>query len=156
VFVFCWILLGLLLLAGGVAWWGEVPTYVSGSGMLLPPPAGSTTVMCLIFLPATHPLQLRTGLPIQVRLGTTGTLGSAHIETVEPGIISPSEARQRYALGGNADQIITQPSITLLARVGPPFSAPLYAGSIVSAQVQTGSQRVLSLLPGLTSLIGGS
>jgi hypothetical protein len=155
VFVFFWILLGLLLIAGCVACWGEVPMYVAGSGILLSSPPGQNETTALVFLPAPPLLKLRAGLPIQLRIGATGTQGIGQIEKIEPGSISPLDARKRYALDGSAGQIITQPSIVLIARVGPPLSAHLYAGSVVSAQVQSGSRRVLSLLTDLFGSLGG-
>jgi hypothetical protein len=159
VFVFLWILLGLLAIAGMAAWLGHVPTYVAGSGVVLDP--GSTTqqrgneAVAIIFVPATPSLALRPGLPVQVQIGSTGPQVASTIMTVEPGIVSPSEARDRYALGGVAPAVITQPSVVVTARLGSSIQAQVYAGSIVSAQVQVGTRSILSLLPGLGSLFGG-
>lgn len=149
VFLCFWILLGSLLIAGWIAWQGEVPTYVAGSGIMLAAPPGQHEATALVFLPVNGSLKLGTGLPIRLRIGATGPQGTGRIEKIEPGSISPLEAQKRYALDGTAGQIIAQPSIVLIARVGPPLSARLYAGSVVSAQVQSGSRRVFSLLPDL-------
>ncbi len=159
VFVCLWILLGLLIIAGVAAWLGQVPTYVAGSGVVLDP--GSTTQqggnegVAVVFVPATPSLTLRPGLPVQLQIGSTGPQVASTITTVEPGIVSPNEARDRYALGGVASAVITQPSVVVTARLGPSIPAQVYAGSIVSAQVQVGTRSVLSLLPGLGSLSGG-
>lgn len=159
VFVCLWILLGLLIIAGVAAWLGQVPTYVAGSGVVLDP--GSTTqqggneAVAVVFVPATASLTLRPGLPVQLQIGSTGPQVASTITTVEPGIVSPNEARDRYALGGVASAVITQPSVVVTARLGPSIQAQAYAGSIVSAQVQVGTRSVLSLLPGLGSLSGG-
>ncbi len=159
VFVCLWILLGLLIIAGVAAWLGQVPTYVAGSGVVLDP--GSTTqqggneAVAVVFVPATPSLTLRPGLPVQLQIGSTGPQVASTITTVEPGIVSPNEARDRYALGGVASAVITQPSVVVTARLGPSIPAQVYAGSIVSAQVQVGTRSVLSLLPGLGSLSGG-
>ena len=159
IFVCLWILLGLLIIAGVAAWLGQVPTYVAGSGVVLDP--GSTTQqggnegVAVVFVPATPSLTLRPGLPVQLQIGSTGPQLTTTIATVEPGIVSPNEARDRYALGGVASAVITQPSVVVTARLGPSIPAQVYAGSIVSAQVQVGTRSVLSLLPGLGSLSGG-
>jgi hypothetical protein len=156
-FVFCWILLGLLLSAGCIAWWGKIPLYVAGSGIILE--KGSHSIPesneALVFLPANQPLQLHIGSPIQLQIDTTSPRFSGQIERIEQGIISPAMAQQHYALGSSADLVITQPSIALLARLAPPLADPVYAGSIVHAQVQSGSRRVLSLVMGFSGPDGG-
>jgi hypothetical protein len=159
VFVFLWVLLALLAIAGVAAWLGQVPTYVAASGVVLEPGSttqqGSDEAVAVVFVPATPSLKLRPGLPIQLQIGSTGPQLTTTIATVAPGVVSPSEARAQYALGGVAAAVITQPSVAVTARLGPGISAQMYAGSIVSAQVQVGTQSVLSLLPGLGSLFGG-
>lgn len=156
VFVFLWILLGLLIVAVIAAWLGQVPTYASGSGIILNPgnplQQEGDGAVAVIFIPATPSLKLKTGLPIQVQIGSTGPQFVRTIATVEPGVMSPSEARQRYALGGAITAIISQPSLVVTVKLGPAIPAYLYAGSTVRAQLQVGSRSVLSLLPGLSSL----
>ena len=154
VFLFLWILLGLLLLAVLLAWESQVPTYASGSGVVLNQGIKGDEAVAVVFLPATPSLKVRAGLPIQVQIGSTGPLLTSTIATVELGVISPSQARQRYALNGDLGQVITQPSIAVTVGLGPDVSTKLYAGSIVGAQVQVGTRRVLSLLPGIGQLIG--
>jgi hypothetical protein len=159
VFVFLWVLLGLLAIAGVAAWLGRVPTYVAASGIILEPGSttqqGSAEAVAVIFVPASPSLTLRPGLPVQLQIGSTGPQLATTIATVAPGVVSPSEARAQYALGGMAAAVITQPSIVVTARLGTGISTQVYGGSIVNAQVQVGTQSVLSLLPGLGSLFGG-
>lgn len=154
VFVFLWILLGLLLTAGLLAWLAQVPTYVAGSGVILeqqpPSTSGQHEAIALIFFPALSTSQVRAGLPVQVQLGSTGPTLTTKIDQVEPGILSPSAARTRYALDSSVSQLLTQPVVAVEVRLGPTISAQMYARSVVSAQVQVGSRRVLSLLPGFT------
>ncbi len=158
VFLFLWVLFGLLMIAGLLAWWTEVPTYVTGSGIILEQGLQSKLVnkegIVLIFLPAESAGKLRVGLPILLHIGSTGLSFTSKIEQVEPGIVSPSEARKRYALDSSASQIFTEPSVVATVKFIPTLSARMYAGSIVNAQVQVGSRRVLSLLPGFERLIG--
>jgi hypothetical protein len=152
VFLFLWILLGLLLTAGLFAWLAQVPIYVEGDGIILeqqPPSAsGPREAVALIFLPAASAPTLRVGLPVQLQLGSTGPALTSKIEQVEPGLLSPSAVRTRYALASSVLQTITEPVVVVSVRLGPTIPAQLYAGSVVSAQVQVGSRRVLSLLSG--------
>jgi hypothetical protein len=48
---------------------------------------------------------------------------------------------------------ITEPSVVVHVKLAPSLSSRLYAGSLITAQVQIGTQRILSL-PGLNDLIG--
>ncbi|GLV54498.1 hypothetical protein KDH_13450 [Dictyobacter sp. S3.2.2.5] len=70
---------------------------------------------------------------------------------IEPGVLSPSAIRQRY---GFMAQIVTQPSIVVLIQIDK-VPAATFGGSVLVANVKTGSQRILSMLPGLGSLMKG-
>lgn len=157
-FLFLWILLGLLMTAGLLAWLAQVPIYMEGSGVILeqqPPSAsGQSEAVALIFFPALSASKVRAGLPIQLQIGSTGPSFTGKIDQVEPGIISPSEARKRYMLDNSVSQMLTQPAVVVRVRLGTTIPAHMYAGSVLSAQVQVGSQRVLSLFPGFERLIG--
>ncbi len=158
IFACLWILLCLFLMAAFLAWWQEVPTFVEGSGVILAQGQANTTTsdkaVILIFLPAMYAGQIRSKLPVRVQIGSGGPELSSTVEHVEPGIISPTEARKRYMLDSDAAQILTQPSIALTVMPETALPAHVYAGSLVSAQVQIGSRRVLSLLPSFSQLIG--
>ena len=158
IFVFLWILLGLLIIAGTAAWFEQVPIYVAGSGVILKAEnttqQGSDGVVAVIFVPAVPSLRLRTGLPVQIQIGLTGPHLLRTIATVEPGVISPGDARKRYRLDGGLASLITQPSFVVAVQLGPTIPAHLYAGSSVSGQVLVRRERVLFLLPGFHQLIG--
>src|SRR3954466_13308003 len=95
VFVFFWLLLGLLLGAGSIAWWVEIPTYAAGSGILREQPvsSGGPEMTALIFVPASHFLPIETGSVIRIQTNNIGSTSSGQVEKVEPGLISPQEAR---------------------------------------------------------------
>ena len=160
VFVFFWVLLGLLLVSGFTAWLARVPTYVVASGVVFdqgtvlgqPPSDNAVTV---VFVPASRASRVQVGQPLLLQIGSTGTQLHYRVDHVEPGIISPDDARKRYGLDSATARIIIEPSVVLIVSLGPAFPAHQYAGSTVSAQLQIGSQRVLSLLPGLGQIIGG-
>jgi hypothetical protein len=159
VFVFFWILLILLLVAGITAWLTRVPIYDVASGVVLDRgimqgQQASNEAVAIVFLPASHSLHVQAGQTIVLQLGSAGTRLSYRVDHVEPGTIGPADARQRYRLDCATSHVIKGPSMVLTVSLGPGFPARQYAGSIVSAQLQVGSQRVLSLLPGPGQLIG--
>jgi hypothetical protein len=159
VFIFLWMLLGLLIIASVAAWLGQIPTFVAGSGIILNAESNAqqdgNAADAVIFVPAISSLKLQIGLPVQVQIGSTGPQLLSTIATVEPGVISPGDARKHYDLTGGLTSVITQPSFVVTIRLGPTIPVQLYAGSTVYAQVQVGTRRVLSLLPGFDSLNGG-
>src|SRR5690348_1569249 len=71
-----WILLGLLVFAGMLAWWQEIPIFASGSAMVLTGEAGSAPSSraqtgypaVLLFLPTRYAGQLRVGEHCHLRL----------------------------------------------------------------------------------------
>lgn len=158
VFALFWILLGLLLVSGSVAWWSEVPIYTTGPAILRDNGVSSAFhinrqqgVVAVVFLPADRPLTLHPGLPVHLQIGTAGLQAAGTVVLVELGVFSPQQARQRYGLDGSEGLLITQPSSVVIASISSPLSAQTYTGSIVTAQVQTGSQRILMLLLGVGS-----
>lgn len=159
VFLCAWLLFSLLLLAGLIAWWAEIPTFVTGSGIVLTPEQthrfSHASTPILIFLPQAYASQIHVGLTVRTQVDADGPEILSKIERVEPGIISPAAARQRYGLDHTEEQIIVQPSVVILAKPAKDLTSPVYAGSLVHAQIQVGSRRVLSLFPGLDRWIRG-
>jgi hypothetical protein len=145
VFVFLWCLLALFVSAGIAAWLGQVPVYTTGVGIVLnPSTSGNTTdgeMAAVIFVPYNPSLHLQVGQPVTVQIGQTGPHISTAIGTVESQILSPTEVRKQFLVS------MTDPSVAVTALVGPHLS--LYSGSLVQAQIEVGSKRLLSLFPGL-------
>jgi len=160
IIVCLWLLLGVLLAAGFLAWYVQVPTYVDGSGIILArgdmlqPAYGE--MVAVVFLPPDQAVHIRAGLPVDVQTGSAGVLVQSTIAQVEPGITSPEAARQRYRLNGMGALLITQPSIVVIIKLGTKLPATAYAGSLCTAKVEIGSQRLLALLPGLGNFLGSS
>ncbi|MBV8695332.1 MAG: hypothetical protein JO183_07585, partial [Ktedonobacteraceae bacterium] len=109
--------------------------------------------VAIVFLPAAQSTQVRVGLPVQLQVASTGQQVGSNIVQIEPGIASPDVVSQRYKL--NSTGLIVGPSVVVLVGLGTALSTNIYAGSLLTAHVQVGSRRVLSLLPGVGSLIGG-
>jgi len=155
-----WLLLAVLIAAAFLAWYVQVPTYVDGPGIILAPgdmpqPEYGET-LGLMFLSPDQAVHMRAGLPVDVQIGSAGIHLQGTIAKVEPGIASPDAARKRYRLDSASALLITQPSIVVIIRLGTTLPTSDYAGSLLSAKVEIGSQRLLALLPGLGSFLGSN
>jgi hypothetical protein len=107
-------------------------------------------------LPADQSAHVRVGLPVHVQIGSAGAYVQGTIAKVEPGIMSPEATRKRYRLDGAAALLITQPSTVVIISLRTTLLATVYAGSLCSAKVEIGSQRLLALFPGLGKFLGGN
>src|SRR6266700_3808067 len=150
VFAFCWLLLVILMVAGLVAWLGQILSYTSGSGVVLMnntfPPRGSGEAVAVAILPASEVGRVHMGLSVQVHIGHAGPDVTRSIDYVNSTILSPGEVRQLYGLD-TAD-----PALVIITRLGPDISRRLYAISAVQVQVRVRLQRLLSIFPLLSDM----
>jgi hypothetical protein len=150
VFLLLWILLIIFLSAGLLAWLGEIPVYVTGPGVLLDSTnsttQGSDQVVAVILVPYTSSLHLHTGQPVRLQLGQADPQQTGTVEAIDTHILSADDVRKRYFIE------VTEPSIAITVVLGAHLSARSSAGTAVSAQVQVGSRRLLSLFPGFDSI----
>lgn len=113
VFLFFWMLLGLLLAATLLAWQIQVPTYAAASGFIAqdgqPGIWPADGISAMLFVPTNSSPTLRVGQPITLRVALTGQTLAGTITTVRPGVITPGEARQRYRL--TSDLVLVIPSL---------------------------------------------
>jgi hypothetical protein len=132
VFVLCWILLMVLMAAGLVAWQGQIPLYISGSGVILTntilPSQGSDEALAVVILPASEFGHIHSGLSVQIHIGQSGPELTRTVDYVNPALV-------------------------IITRLGPEISRRLYAGSAVQAQVLVETQRLLSLFPLFSDLL---
>lgn len=149
VFVFLWCLLALFISAGITAWLGQVPVYTSGVGVILDPSTSGNTangeMTAVIFITYSPSLHLQVGQPVNMQIGQAGPHISTAIGAVESQILSPSEVRKQFSVS------VTDPSIAAAVVVESHLS--LYSGSLVQAQIEVGSHRLLSLFPGLGAFV---
>ena len=150
--VFLWALLVFFFMAGLFAWNARVPIYVGGSGFVQQTKNGAT--VAVVFLPPGQPAALHTGQPVQVHIGPTGPQVQASIIEIDRETISPVTAQKNYQLKGKRSSLVTEPVMVIIARLGTAVPASIYAGSSLTANVEVGSQRILSLLPGIGKLVG--
>ena len=163
-FVFLWVLFGLLLGSGLVAWLTRVPVYASGQTVIVDlrgrsqsQDAREDDLWAVVFLPPANLAHLRSGQKLFLRFDATGGRLSVPIAAVEPEIISPDAAQRRFALSGAAALAVPQPAAVATAPMGSflnTLPASTYVGSIYPAEVEVGSRRIMSLLPLIGQLLG--
>jgi hypothetical protein len=153
--LFVWLLLLITLTLLFLTWETRVPTFISGSGLLLFPTSSTntqTSEMVLAFLPPASLPKLHPGLLVQIQFGSSTQHIQRSITHVLPTIQSPQSIRQKYALDASSGALITQPEA--VAEIQLSNLDTRYADSQVTIQVQVGQQKVLSLIPGFDRLIG--
>ncbi|QBD76059.1 hypothetical protein EPA93_08590 [Ktedonosporobacter rubrisoli] len=143
VFLFFWILLVILTIAGLVAWLGQVPLYATGAGLI--PSSSSQTAdvaTAIILLPnkQVQDAHIQPGMKVDVQVGTEGLPIHSNVESVSPIILSPVDVHQRYGVD------VTDPSQVISVKL-PGITQKQFAGTLVRAQFLVGSQRLLSLFP---------
>lgn len=148
-----WMLLVLLMACGALAWLTRIPVYTSGSAFICDRQTGARYardgLIVAAFLPPESLARLRAGQQVSLRLNSGERLRS-QIFYVEPEVNSPAQVRERFAPGAAAASLVAQPSAVALAQLEtqagmlPPDA---YAGSTARIEVETGTRRVIALLP---------
>lgn len=149
-----WLLVAALLAAVVLAWSVRVPSYAAGPGVVVGPEDqhGDGSVVAL-FLPSEQSARVRPGQLVQGRIEGSGPSLRGEVDTIEPALIGPSRARDRFHLVSSSD-LVTGPSTVVLVRLNENLAQDAYAGSHVTAQVRTGSQPLLASLPVMGGLVG--
>ena len=143
-FLYYWVLLGLLTLVGGLVWTVTFPVYTSGLAVVTR--YNDEIVLAIFTSPElTNPLQPNQQLLIQSF--EKNETWWATVTDVQPEVLSPQMLQERFA---NVGTLVTEPAVVTVAEFTPPDERlpPLvYAGSHYTAQIETGSQRIISLMP---------
>lgn len=144
-FTFLWILLGLCLVGGWLAWNTRVPMYAAASGVLVQSqPTGQ--LQALLFASAEQQTALRAGQAVQLHIGTTGPQLHVVVTSVTSHTLSPEQIRTDYHLDSTLSLAVSQPALVITVLIGNNAIRPEYIGSLVSAEIQVGSRSALSLL----------
>ncbi|GHO83130.1 hypothetical protein [Dictyobacter formicarum] len=154
--IFFWIFLLALVGAGGFALSIQVPVVIQGQGVVIEQKISEqneTATVAKLFIAPNQRTHLHTGQPAVISIGSPPINVTGVVEHVDTNIISPDEARSRFKLQGGLAQVVIGPSTIVTISIGSTASARLYAGSLCNAQIQTGSQSVFSLLPGVNQLL---
>ena len=153
-FICLWVLLGLFLASGLVAWLTRVPVFTSGPAVVVDrdtdTPDMNEGVAIVAFLPPEDLSRLRVGQRMFFRYDRTGERVSRPIIAIEREITSPAAAQRRFDLSAGAAQTITRPAAVAVASLGPlpaPLPAHAYVGSVNRVDVEIGTRRVISLVP---------
>lgn len=155
VFLCGWILLGLFILSGVIAWSQSIPVFASGSAFVLPTGEKNsddpTTI--LLLLPADTAEQIQTGEHCHIRVRSVEPYLPCTITSVQPGLQSPETVLARYQLD---DIQLARPMLVAEAKLETALPEDIHPEDRLKAQVQIGTQRLLTLLPGFDSLPGGA
>jgi len=148
-----WLLLSLLLAATLLAWQTQVALSVEAAGAIVPTsqpaPPGTTQAAAVLFVPTSPPFHIAVGQPLTVQLTGQAVPLGATIQAVEPGTITPDQARQQYGLTGDLAWVITQPSVVVMLSLHTDLPVTALVGRSIQSQMRVGSQSLLSLLPAL-------
>ncbi|MFC9289485.1 hypothetical protein [Streptomyces sp. NPDC057052] len=160
VVVCLWLLLAVLTATAALAWSVRVPAYVSAQGTVLADgaragPGGGTTTTAVLFLPADRSAHVRAGRHVQAQVGSSGPAVAGTVVRVEPDVTGPDTARTRYGFEPGPDTV-RQPWTVVIVRLGQPLPAATYGGSLLTARVEAGSQRILTLFPAPGAPPGGA
>jgi hypothetical protein len=150
IFLFLWILLGLLLALVTLTWLGRVPINVEGSGVVLDQRAavgGDNGGDADVFLQVDASRRVHVGQLVQTQIASR-VFSNAIVVRVQPGAMSPNEIKQRYS------QTVVEPTVIVVIAFRPAFLTQKYAGTEIHAQIQVGTQRLLSLFPVIGQWIG--
>lgn len=153
-FCYLWLLVGLLVASGLIAWFTRIPAYASGSAVVVrwrgKPQGTREAIAIAAFFPPQTLSSLRVNQRLSLRFEALSNHFSSSIVAVEPGISSPTAARQLFTLDAGAASAITQPVAIAIAPLEPlpkNLSASQYLGSVGRAEVEVGSRRAISLFP---------
>lgn len=160
VFLFCWLLFVLVLLAGWIAWMTRVPTYVNGTGVVAASDrrvnAQQNEFDALVFIPVSESQRLHNGLHGAVEVGSSGQYVASQVSSIETQTYSPDAVQNRYKLSCSVAQSVAEPVIVLHMRVRLPVNEHVQSGTALQARVQVGTQRILALFPVVDELLGAS
>lgn len=149
VFQCLWAVAAMLVAGLIVCAWTEMPAYVSAPAIVVPW-KGSARVIAFFPPDAIH--HLRLNRPLWIGAQTSVEREKAAIVSVEPRVTSPAEAKQIFGLSAGTLADAAGPSVIAVAEWE---RAPAAVGRIYRAEVEIGSQSLLSILPVLRSLLGG-
>lgn len=154
-FLLLWLLLGFIIIAGFFAWNISLPVTFVELGVVQ---VNQTThqMQVLFFLAPNQLGQIHSTQSVQIQLGTDTTSLQQKITQVLPQILSPEQIRQQYNLDASAGLLVQQPSAVAIIVLTGGVSLQHYVGSLVRIQIQTGTVRIISLIPLIGQAFGAN
>ena len=144
-----WLLLGCFMSVGVLAWLARVPVYRNGIATVVN--SDQDEELIVAFFPPEAKSEMTAGQKLSLKLDPDGPPLIRSIAAIEPGIMSPAEARKKFNLDGVTAQGPAVIAIARLERTGEKLPAGAYEGIVVEARLEIGSQRLIALLP----VVGG-
>jgi hypothetical protein len=147
-----WALLVFVVSFGVITWLVEIPVYTPAIAITINAnnSQNETTAATLIvvFVPADQLTRLRVGGNVILKLNTASHNVIAKIFAVEPEVLSPQDAQERFHQGVPFS-IIAEPKAVALARLTNQASSALInlRGGSIEAWVQTDSKPVVAFFP---------
>jgi hypothetical protein len=155
-FVFLWVLLALSVTGGSLVWTIQEPVVVQGKGVVVEQnaanPKTARKIIVLLLLPTNQQANLKVGQPVRIMIGSNIIFNST-IDQVEKDVMSPTAISSKYtAQAAPLAQTLSGPSVVATAAVEPMSQAQTYLGSQCQAQIQIGSESIVTMLPGVDNL----
>jgi hypothetical protein len=155
-FLFLWLLLLLAVGTGTLVWSIQEPIQIQGKGVVVQPKAANgkvgQAIVVLILLPPDQQANFKVGQPVTITIASSNITFNSTIQNVEGGVMSPAAVTTQLNLPVQLTQTLSGPSVVAVAAVEPMSLAKTYLGSQCQAQVQIGTQSVLSILPGFNAI----
>lgn len=144
-----WLLLSCVLTVSVLAWLTRVPVYRNGVATVVAQNSANEELI-VAFFPPESKSEMKAGQNLSLKLDPAGPPVMRTIASIEPRILSPAEARKKFNLDNTAAPTYRFPAAVAIARLGKPndeLPASAYEGTVIEAQVEVGSQRLIALLP---------
>lgn len=161
VFWIVWMLVGLVMICGVLAWMERVPIFANSSGVV----KGSEQELIVhkheidivAFVPTSISMQVHVGMSAKAQFGPSSQYFDGTIITINPLVMSPNAISKQYPLlACRTVPNVLVPSISVNILVAVPPNMTIESGTLSQVQIQTGSQRVLDLLPLFHQFTGDS
>lgn len=162
-----WTFVGFAIAASLLLWLMRIPIYTKAIAIALPneyrslPRSsalnGTHESLMAVLIPARDARDVRVGQHVFWSFSNTGHRISRTVIAVEPSVRSPDSLPLLLGLRGQATASVTEPSVIAFVEFGPlpdELPASAYVGSVYHAEVETGTRRVISMLPFFNRLIG--
>ncbi|MDJ0620556.1 MAG: hypothetical protein QNJ63_28115 [Calothrix sp. MO_192.B10] len=157
VFLYLWSLLGLLAASGTIASCIQIPTFITGSAIIVRRPAASqdsqAEVVVIALFPAQSSPPLKSSRFVLLRFDG---LGSDRIKrpivAANKQVLSPKDIQQQWGLENSITANITQPVrlvVTPLEPIPTTLPSTAYIGSVGHAEIEGEGSRIISFLPGV-------
>ena len=148
-----WALLVLVVFFGLITWLTRIPVYTPAVAVATNAGASqdetTAATIIVILVAADHLNKLRVGQNVVFKLNATHHNVIAKLFSVEPEVLTPQAAQERFDPGVPFSKI-AEPKAVALARLDPQSSSAWllnYRGGSIDAWIETDSKPVLSLFP---------